>query len=148
MTRSTLFEILWKITLALEEKGCKELDWTELVIILFHGRFSYWQCGTFMFCYNTWFSIQLKPLTTWWGVAVTATLQTLDLPKILGCHSDAYVDSSLLGYDCVDWFEWTNLWEKLNAFLRFISNASVQPTYLYWLAEWALLIENTHSSAK
>jgi len=49
---------------------------------------------------------------------------------------------------CVDRLEWTNLWEKLNAFLCFISNASVQPTNLYWLAEWPLLIENTHSSAK
>jgi hypothetical protein len=48
----------------------------------------------------------------------------------------------------VDRLERTTLWEKLNAFLCFTLNASVQPTYLYWLAEWPLLIENTYSSAK
>ena len=47
----------------------------------------------------TWFSVQLRPLTAQYAVTAAAVLQTLGLPEIWGCHSDADVESSLLGYD-------------------------------------------------
>jgi len=47
------------------------------------------------------FSIQLRPLTTQYAISVVAVLQTAGLPEIWRSHTDADVDSSVLGYDSI-----------------------------------------------
>ena len=79
--------------------------------------------------------MQLRQCTLQQTVTVAAVLQTLGFPEIWGCHSNADVNSRLLGYDSIYIVQNRIISEKRTALVCYVWKATEQLiyTYLSWL---------------